>query len=257
MRFAPSPSQLEVFKRRAARPVALLVQFSGSAPTSEQVGGRLVFAARAAQVLCGPLAKFDEVRLYEFTSGDDALAFVDALGHQEFDALQVEALSVQPRAIALLSKVLAVVMPRWPFDNATDETEEPGIGTSSVMPTREAIAELRAHPSPEVPVTMVNWLKFRPNGGRAAYHRYGKVALVTTHSIGAKLLYAARYLQTLIGNGGDPGPGRWDEFALMRYPGRSAFAHMASLKRYRRALHHREAGLAEQGQGLLVTESLD
>jgi hypothetical protein len=256
MRFAPSPSQLEVFKRRAAKPVALLVQSRGSG-FSPTLHGRLLFSARATQVLVGRVEKFDEVRLYEFASGDDAIAFVDALGQQEFDALHVEALSVQPRAISLLSKVLALLTPRWPFDNATDETEEPGIGTSSIMPTRDAIAELRAHSSQDVPVTMVNWLKFRPNGGRAAYHRYGKVAMITTHSIGAKLLYAARYLQTLIGNGGDPAVGRWDEFALMRYPGRSAFARMASLKRYRRALHHREAGLAEKGQGLLVTESLD
>src|SRR6185503_6121061 len=119
------------------------------------------------------------------------------------------------------------------------------------------------------PVTMINWLKFRPqaeygagaNGGaatgRAAYHRYGKVALITTHSIGAKLIYACRYRQILIGNGGDPAPDRWDEFALMQYPGRAGFALMTALKRYRKAMHHREAGLTAQGQGLTVSRPLE
>ena len=83
-------------------------------------------------------------------------------------------------------------------------------------------------------------------------HRYGKVAMTTTHSLGAKLLFAARYRQILIGNGGDPGPELWDEFALMQYPGRATFGRMAQLRRYRAALHHREAGLAEYGQGLTV-----
>jgi hypothetical protein len=101
---------------------------------------------------------------------------------------------------------------------------------------------------------MVNWLKFKPEDGRAAYYRYGKVALVTTHSIGAKLIYTARYLQILAGNGGDPATGKWDEFALMQYPGRATFARMARLKRYRAGLADREAGLAENGQGLIVTK---
>ena len=38
----------------------------------------------------------------------------------------------------------------------------------------------------------------------------------------------------------------------MQYPGRATFGHMAALRRYRRALTDREAGLAEYGQGLTV-----
>jgi hypothetical protein len=58
----------------------------------------------------------------------------------------------------------------------------------------------------------------------------------------------------LIGNDGDPGAGLWDEFALMQYPGRAAFQKMASLRRYRRGLADREAGLADWGQGLVVSK---
>src|SRR5581483_1320903 len=196
----------------------------------------------------------DELRLYEFRHGNDALAFAESLGKIDLKALEVAAISVQPRAIRVTSAVMARVLPHWPFDNTEENTEEPGVGISSVMPTQAAIDELRTHADQNSPVTMVNWLKFKPQSGRAAYYRYGKVALLATHSLGAKLLYAARYLQILIGNGGDPGIGKWDEFALMQYPGRATFGRMARLKRYRAGLHHREAGLTEHGQGLVVTK---
>ena len=252
MNAKPSKQQIDAFSRRnLSRPIALFVQFSGKADLSRE---RLVWSARSEQVFCGPVIKFDELRLYQFGSGDEALAFVESLGKQPFTALEVIALSAQPRAIRITSAVLARVLPHWPFDNSEDDTEEPGVGTSSVMPTRAAIEELRTHADQTSPVTMLNWLKFKPQSGRAAYYRYGKVALLATHSLGAKLLYAARYLQILIGNSGNPAIGAWDEFALMQYPGRATFGRMARLKRYRAALHHREEGLAENGQGLVVTK---
>ena len=122
------------------------------------------------------------------------------------------------------------------------------------MPTAQTIVALRTHPEQNSPVTMINWLKFRehagykhgepPASGRVAYLRYGKVAMLATHILGAKLILGSRYRQILIGNNGDPGLGLWDEFALMQYPGRATFGRMAALRRYRRALDHREAGLA-------------
>jgi hypothetical protein len=247
----PSNAQLEAFARHRSRPVALVVQFSGKASLPQE---RLIWAARSEQVFCGPIARYDETRLYEFRDGNAALAFAESLCKLSLATLEVAAVSVQPRAIRITSAVMSRVLPHWPFDNTEENSEEPGVGTSSVMPTHAAIEELRTHADQRSPVTMVNWLKFKPGDGRAAYYRYGKVALVTTHSLGAKLVYAARYLQILIGNGGDPASSKWDEFALMQYPGRETFGRMARLKRYRVALHHREQGLAPNGQGLVVTK---
>ncbi len=252
MSHQPSKSQLDAFRRRdLSRSVALFVQFSGAA---ELPRDRLIWAARSEQVFCGPITKYDELRLYEFRNGNEALAFAESLGTQKCTALEVVATTVQPRAIRVTSAVMARVLPHWPFDNTEENSEEPGVGTSSVMPTHDAVEALRTHADQNSPVTMVNWLKFKPQSGRAAYYRYGKVALLATHSLGAKLLYAARYLQILIGNGGNPAIGAWDEFALMQYPGRATFGRMARLKRYRAGLQDREEGLAENGQGLVVTK---
>lgn len=268
MTFKPSAKQLEAFNSRdAARPVALLVQYdlaqgvsaaahrTDLAKVARTHDGKLIWAAQEKQVFIGALEAFGYAALFHFDLRHAAGAFVDEIGSdQRFAALRVEALSAQPRSVAMISRVLAWLLPKLPFDNSTEESEEPGVGVSGVMPSRAAIDELKANPSQNTPVTMINWLKFRGADGRAAYYRYGKVALVATHSIGAKLIHVGRYLQTLIGSDGDPAIGLWDEFALMQYPGRSSFQFMASLKRYRRALHHREAGLTERGQGLVVTE---
>jgi uncharacterized protein (DUF1330 family) len=193
-----------------------------------------------------------------FASRAAAHAFIDAPGYgaalSACTAVQVAVLGEQPRLVGALSGLMARVLPHWPFDHTAETTEEPGVDVSTTMPTSKAIAGVRAHPEQDTPVVMINWLKFKPDGGKASYHRYGKVAMTTTHHLGAKLIFAARYRQILIGNGGDPGAELWDEFALMQYPGRATFGRMAALSRYRRALADRAAGLAEYGQGLTVTQ---
>jgi hypothetical protein len=278
MSATPSSRQLEALQALKPGPLTLFCEYSFATPEQAELctaalaaaaqarGGELRWAGREDQVLCGRIAQFQQAAALCFSMRDGARAFVES---EEFraatavaTALQVAVVSEQPRIVAILSFVLSRVLPHWPFDNSVAEGEEPGIGTS-VMPSREVIDSVRNHPEQDVPVTMINWLKFRerasytngeaPRSGRAAYRAYGKVALLSTHSLGAKLIYAARYFAMLIGNGGDPGLGLWDEFALMQYPGRKTFGQMAQLKRYRAGLHHRAAGLAEYGQGLTLS----
>jgi hypothetical protein len=133
-----------------------------------------------------------------------------------------------------------------------------------VLPTDEAMHAFLSHPVQTKPVVMVNFLRFReraqydppgaePLSGQQAYYRYGKVAFDTLHRLRARALFVSRYQQVLIGNGGDPGRDLWDEFAMVRYPGRATFKLMTELRRYRRAMPDRQAGLAENGQGLIVT----
>jgi hypothetical protein len=193
----------------------------------------------------------------DFRRRDAARGFVQssALAHLLRDAgsVQVAAISPQPRVLALVSGVLARLLPHWPFDNSEETGADLG-GEPSVVPTDAAIAELTSHPQQDTTIVMVNWLRFRE---RAAYQRYAKVAVLATHSLRAKIIHGARYQQILIGNGGDPGLDLWHEFVLMQYPGRATFQQMSNLRRYRRALGDRAAGLAVNGQGLVVARPFD
>lgn len=269
MSFAPSPEQLAAFDRGRAGPVVLFYEYSCREAAQSGISkdvlkllaaehrGALRWAAHEEEILCGRIAHFQQAALIRFGDRADARRFVLGKGHAQAAAacatLQAAVLSDPPPLVALVSALLARVLPHWPFDDTLAPGEEPGVDTSTVMPTSQAIAAVRSHPQQATPVVMINWLKFKPVTGRAAYHRYGKVAMTTTHSLGAKLLFAARYRMMLIGNGGDPGEALWDEFALMQYPGRATFGRMAQLRRYRAGLPDREAGLAEHGQGLTIS----
>jgi hypothetical protein len=266
---AASPRQLEALAALRPAPLVLFHEFSCAderaasgcrdalAALAQRHGGALRWAAQEQEVLCGRIAHFQQAARLHLPSPAAAQAFVTSPAHAAAlaaaTAVQVAVLGEQPRAVAIVSALLAKVLPHWPFDDTIEPGDEPGVGVSSVMPTAQAIAALRAHPEQDTPVVMINWLKFRPPSGKAAYYRYGRIAMATTHSIGAKLLFAARYRMILVGNGGDPGRDLWDEFALMQYPGRATFGTMASLRRYRAGLADREAGLAENGQGLTVS----
>jgi hypothetical protein len=276
---AASMQQIAAFQRLKPGPLVLFCQYRFPdaaqaeactrtlAQAAKRYGGTLRWAGAEEDLLCGRITLYQRAASLHFLVRDGARGFVESA---EFGkalvpaaALQVTVVSEQPKVVSALSFLLSRIAPVWPFDNSIDETEEPGIGTS-VMPSAETIAATRAHPDQHTPVTMINWLKFReradyahgeaPTSGREAYLAYGKVAMLATHSLGAKLLHAARYRMILIGNGGEPAPGLWDEFALMQYPGRATFARMAQLKRYRAALHHRAAGLADFGQGLTLAK---
>lgn len=274
--FMPSAQQLAAFDCwPRARPVALFYQYDRAAgchaalaPLAENHGGHLRWAAAVEQNLIGKSEAGQHACLLRFGSREAARAFCTDAAHAAAFAgatkLLVSVISDQPAVIAAASALLARLMPLLPLDKAVSPGEEPGLGTSTNMPNHASMDAFMAHPEQATPVVMINWLKFRdtanyaagtaPASGRTAYLRYGQVAVSTAHYLGAKLLFACRYQQILIGNGGDPAPQMWDEFALMQYPSRATFKHMASMRRYRNSLHHREAGLAEYGQALVISK---
>lgn len=283
---SPSAAQLAVYTSRPGqRPVVLFVQF---AARGEQVdlgrlkalaqragrhGGELRWSGRDEQVLIGRVPEIGIGACLHFPTRAAALACVNSPEHaalfEDLDALRITVLSEQPRASRRVIALMARVLPRWPFfDNTEDSTPEPGIGTS-IMPSQANYETFLAHPAPLAPIVMVNWLRFReqaryspgdrdavPISGKAAYYRYGKIAFLTLHSLGARALFVSRYQQVLVGNEGEPAADAWHEFVLVAYPGRAGFKRMTSLRRYRAALHHRAAGLDEYGQGLVVATGL-
>lgn len=285
----PSAAQLDIYMRRPAdRPVVLFYRFDcGDDAANVRIIGKLAAVARAhggqvrwtaleEQTLIGPVPALRHCARVHFRRRADALALVSGAAHEALFAqarqLEVTAIGEQPRASRFVVRLMALALPHWPlFDNAIDPRPEPGIGSSSVMPTQAAYEAFLAHPDPQKHLVMVNWLRFRERAqyadgestdreavsGQSAYYRYGRIAFLALHSLGARALFVGRYQQILIGNGGDPGVGQWHEFVLVEYPGRAAFKRMTSLQRYRAGLHHRAAGLSESGQGLVVTAAIE
>ncbi|MDX1382684.1 MAG: hypothetical protein R3190_03515 [Thermoanaerobaculia bacterium] len=89
------------------------------------------------------------------------------------------------------------------------------------------------HPSPEQieairtldhdgPITMLNLLRFKPDGGREQYEAYGRAAQPFVAGVGAGVRYLGEVAATVIG--GEP----WDLVVLVDYPSSDAFFAMAT-----------------------------
>jgi len=92
------------------------------------------------------------------------------------------------------------------------------------------------------PVTMLNLLRFRPDGGRDRYAEYLAVAGPLVARYGAEIVYVGNGLPALSAEAGQS----WDAVALVRYPTRQAFANMVEDPDYRhKAGPMRQAALLE------------
>ncbi len=76
------------------------------------------------------------------------------------------------------------------------------------------------------PLIMLNMLRFKADGGRAEYARYGVAAQPFLEAVGASVEYLGDVHTTVIG--GD----HWDEIALVRYPSVAAFLEMVTTPGY-------------------------
>lgn len=108
-----------------------------------------------------------------------------------------------------------------------------------INPTEEQFKELMKHPY-KGPIVMVNLLKFKPDGGKALYEKYGKVAgKFVTEKLGGKSIYMGDYLMPLIGNE------QWDEVLIVEYPSIEAFITMQRDKEYQAAVPYRTEALLD------------
>lgn len=92
------------------------------------------------------------------------------------------------------------------------------------------------------PVTMLNLLRFRPDGGEESYRRYGEGVLPILGEIGARVLWQGRADSVVIGD--DAGDG-WDSVVLVQYPSRRAFLEMVASPAYQAIAHHRSEALTD------------
>jgi hypothetical protein len=123
------------------------------------------------------------------------------------------------------------------------------------MPTRESVATLLSCP-PDYRPAMVNFFRYReqaqypaeqgpPVSGRRAYSRYGMVALETVYRTGGRLVFFGRVEETVVEAKSGPMTGSWDDIGVMQYTEPKAILTMEQVPKYRDALKHRDAGLAQ------------
>ncbi len=107
---------------------------------------------------------------------------------------------------------------------------------SSIVPTDDALRALATNPD-EGAVVMLNLLKFKGEAGARAYDRYGENVSKLLEARGARIVYAGRAAELLVGDE------TWDAIVLVEYPSRKVFLEMVNTPEYRTAHVDREQGL--------------
>jgi uncharacterized protein (DUF1330 family) len=109
---------------------------------------------------------------------------------------------------------------------------------ASINPTAEQIQAFMSAPV-EGPILMLNLLRFKADGGRDEYLRYGQLVQPHLARVGARVVFFASARATVIG--GDT----WDEVLIVEYPSRQAFLDMVGNEDYQAAASHRTRALAD------------
>lgn len=118
---------------------------------------------------------------------------------------------------------------------------------SYIEPTGEQIKAL-VEMDYDGPLVMLNLLKFKPDGGKEAYQKYGQGFNAVMKDVDVKVHYAGDFLMPLIGEED------WDMILLVEYPSKKDFLAMAANPEYREAAKSRTEALTDSR--LYVTRGL-
>ena len=91
----------------------------------------------------------------------------------------------------------------------------------------------------DAPVTMLNLLRFKPEGGRERYEEYGAAVAPLLERAGARVAFLGESAPALLGKG------EWDLVLLVEYPTRQAFLEMIGSAEYQAIGHLRTEALEE------------
>src|SRR3954452_10369447 len=111
---------------------------------------------------------------------------------------------------------------------------------SPELPNEEGFADLSTR-SGEGPVTMLNLLAFKPDGGRERYAEYGEAVLPLLTNAGGRVIFQGAASPVALGGES------WDLVLLVEYPTRAAFLEMVSSPAYLEIAHLRSEAL-ERGE---------
>jgi len=106
------------------------------------------------------------------------------------------------------------------------------------VPSEEGFADLTRR-ADEGPVTMLNLLSFKPDGGRERYLEYGEAVLPLLERAGGQVLFQGQAAPAVLG------AQSWDLVLLVEYPTRGAFLEMIQSPDYQAIAHLRTEALAK------------
>ena len=107
-----------------------------------------------------------------------------------------------------------------------------------IEPTGEQIKALVEKAS-DGPIVMLNLLKFKPDGGRETYDKYGQGFNEVMKDVDVKVHYLGDCLMPVIGEEA------WDMVLLVEYPSKESFLEMAANPEYRKHAENRRAALLD------------
>ncbi|HEY1854827.1 MAG TPA: DUF1330 domain-containing protein [Solirubrobacterales bacterium] len=110
-------------------------------------------------------------------------------------------------------------------------------GSGPEVPNEAGFADLVAR-AEEGPVTMLNLLAFRADGGRERYAEYGEAVLPLLDGVGGRVVFQGMAAPVAIGSDS------WDLVLLIEYPSRAAFLEMVQSPEYLAIAHLRTEALA-------------
>ena len=91
-----------------------------------------------------------------------------------------------------------------------------------------------------LPVTMLNLLRFKPDGGRDRYDAYATAIGPFLKKVGGSVVYFGVASAPLVAPSSDT---PWDAVLLVRYPSRQAFSEMVADREYQQITHLRTEAL--------------
>lgn len=104
--------------------------------------------------------------------------------------------------------------------------------------SKEGFADLASR-ADEGPVTMLNLLAFKPDGGRERYAEYGEAVLPLLERAGGRLVFQGQAAPVVLGEDS------WDLVLLVEYPTRGAFLEIVQSPDYQAIAHLRTEALAK------------
>lgn len=107
-----------------------------------------------------------------------------------------------------------------------------------IEPTPEQLTAF-ANSGIDGPIHMLNLLKFKAEGGRESYQKYGENTAPCMEKVGARVIYHGHGRMAVIG------PESWDLILIVEYPSLKAFTQMTTSADYLRGVHLRTAALED------------